>query len=204
MSHYPGTEKYGYPDFDFDQYLLQVIERGELSSLLSLSSEKLDETGETELLTWYTVFGAIGNIRGKVLSYQPTWHHGLGVIDFPLATPLAGAPRVGPLPTAIDSSSAGYRYYKFPEPEAYNLNRLLYTLRMKAEERQRFVQNMDAMLTEYRLRPQEIAAVKTLEPLRVAGAGAHPILAWTAVHLVAADMRAQGLRSGSSQSASDA
>jgi 2,3-dihydroxyphenylpropionate 1,2-dioxygenase len=202
MSHYPGTEKYGYPDFDFDQYLLQVIERGELSSLLSLSSEKLDETGETELLTWYTVFGAIGNQRGQVLSYQPTWHHGLGVIDFPLATPLEGPPRVGPLPKAIETPSAGYRYYKFPEPEAYNLNRLLYTLRMKAEERQRFVQDMDAMLTEYRLRPQEVAAVKTLEPLKVAGAGAHPILAWTAVHLVAADMRARGRKVASSESVS--
>src|SRR5262245_38893896 len=198
MSHYPGTEKYGYPDFDFDQYLLQVIEAGELSSLLSLSSQKLDETGETELLTWYTVFGAIGNARGKVLSYQPTWHHGLGVIDFPLATPLEGLPRVEPLPKAIEASS-GYCYYKFPEPESYNLNRLLYALRMKADERQRFVRDMDAMLTEYQLRPEEIAAMKTLEPLKVAQAGAHPILAWTAVHLVAADLRAQELRSASSQ-----
>jgi len=190
MSHYPGTEKYGYPDFDFDQYLLQVIKRGELSSLLSLSSEKLDETGETELLTWYAVFGAIGNTCGQVLSYQPTWHHGLGVIDFPLAMPLEGPPPVGPLPKASDTSSAGYRYYKFPEPESYNLNRLLYTLRMKMGERQRFVQDMDTMLSEYQLRPEEIAAVKTLEPLKVAQAGAHPILAWTAVHLVAADRRA--------------
>jgi hypothetical protein len=107
------------------------------------------------------------------------------------------------LPKAIDSSSAGYRYYKFPEPEAYNLNRLLYTLRMKAEERQRFVRDMDAMLAEYQLRPEEMAAVKTLEPLKVAGAGAHPILAWTAVHLVAADMRAQGLKAGSRKPVSD-
>ena len=194
MSHYPGTEKYGYPDFDFDQYLLQVIERGELSSLLSLSSEKLDETGETELLTWYTMFGAIGNQRGEVLSYQPTWHHGLGVIDFPLVTPLEGPPPVGPLPRTIETSAAGYRYYKFPEPEAYNLNRLLYTLRMSADERQRFVEDMDAMLAEYQLRPEEMAALRTLEPLKVAGAGAHPILAWTAVHLVAADMRVRGLK----------
>jgi 2,3-dihydroxyphenylpropionate 1,2-dioxygenase len=194
MSHYPGTEKYGYPDFDFDQYLLQVIERGELSSLLSLSSEKLDETGETELLTWYTMFGAIGNQRGQVLSYQPTWHHGLGVIDFPLVTPLEGPPPVGPLPRTIETSAAGYRYYKFPEPEAYNLNRLLYTLRMSADERQRFVEDMDAMLAEYQLRPEDIAALRTLEPLKVAGAGAHPILAWTAVHLVAADMRARRLK----------
>jgi 2,3-dihydroxyphenylpropionate 1,2-dioxygenase len=202
MSHYPGTEKYGYPDFDFDQYLLQVIKRGELSSLLRLSSEKLDETGETELLTWYTVFGVIGNQCGQVLSYQPTWHHGLGVIDFPLATPLDGPPRVGPLPKAIETPSDSYRYYKFPEPEAYNLNRLLYALRMKAEERQRFVHDMDAMLTEYQLRPQEMAAVKTLEPLKVAEAGAHPILAWTAVHLIAADMRAQRRKVASSESVS--
>jgi hypothetical protein len=75
---------------------------------------------------------------------------------------------------------------------------------MKEEERQRFVRDMDAMLTEYQLRPQEMAAVKTLEPLKVAGAGAHPILAWTAVHLVAADLRAQGLKAGSRKPVSDA
>jgi 2,3-dihydroxyphenylpropionate 1,2-dioxygenase len=200
MSHYPGTEKYGYPDFDFDQYLLGVMERGEQSSLLNVSSEKLDETGETELLTWYVVFGAIGNQRGEVLSYQPTWHHGLGVINFPLATPLEGPPSVGPLPRVTETSAAGYRYYKFPEPESYNLNRLLYDLRMSADERRRFAGDMDAMLARYKLRPDEIAAVKTLEPLTVAKAGAHPILAWTAVHLIAADMRAQERKSGAVKS----
>src|SRR5919106_1861366 len=167
MSHYPGTEKYGYPDFDFDKYLLGVMERGEQSSLLNVSSERLDETGETELLTWYVVFGAIGNQRGAILSYQPTWHHGLGVINFPLATPLEGPPPVGPLPRVTETSAAGYRYYKFPEPESYNLNRLLYDLRMSADERRRFAVDMDAMLAHYELRPEEIAAVKTLEPLTV-------------------------------------
>jgi aromatic ring-opening dioxygenase catalytic subunit (LigB family) len=191
MSHYPGTDKYGYPDFDFDRYLLGVMERGEQSSLLNLTSEKLDETGETELLTWYVVFGAIGNQRGEVLSYQPTWHHGLGVINFPLATPLEGPPLMSSLPKPDKTSSAGYRYYKFPEPEAYNLNRLLYALRMSTEERHRFAKDMDSMFADYQLRPEEIAAVKSLEPLTVAKAGAHPILAWTAVHLLAADMRAQ-------------
>jgi aromatic ring-opening dioxygenase catalytic subunit (LigB family) len=195
MSHYPGTEKYGYPDFDFDRFLLGIMERGEQSSLLNVSSEKLDETGETELLTWYVVFGAIGDQRGEVLSYQPTWHHGLGVINFPLATPLEGAPPVSHLPKVTQKSSASYSYYRFPEPESYNLNRLLYDLRMSAGERRRFVQDMDGILAHYQLRPEEIAAVKTLEPLTVAKAGAHPILAWTAVHLIAADVRAQ--KSGS-------
>jgi 2,3-dihydroxyphenylpropionate 1,2-dioxygenase len=191
MSHYPGTEKYGCPDFDFDRYLLGVMERSEQSSLLSLTSEKLDETGETELLTWYVVFGAIGNQRGEVLSYQPTWHHGLGVINFPLATPLEGPPPMNSLPKPSEASSDRYRYYKFPEPESYNLNRLLYALRMSSDERHRFTQDMDGMFAEYQLRPDEIAAVKSLEPLTVAKAGAHPILAWTAVHLLAADTRAE-------------
>lgn len=189
MSHFPGTEKYGYPDFDFDQYLLKVIEHGEQSALLTLTSEKLDEVGETEMLTWYVVFGAIGNQRGQVLSYQPTWHHGLGVINFPLASPREGPPPLGTVPKPTETSSGGYRYYKFPEPESYNLNRLLYDLRMNQDERRRFVRDMDAMLAEYQLRADEIAALKTLDPLKVAKAGAHPILAWTAVHLVAADMR---------------
>lgn len=196
MSHFPGTEKYGYPEFEFDKYLLGVMERGEQSSLLSLSSAKLDEVGETELLTWYVVFGAIGDQKGQVLSYQPTWHHGLGVINFPLATPLEGLPPMGLLPRATETPSVGYRYYKFPEPESYNLNRLLYNLRMNKDERERFLQDMDGMFAQYKLRPEEITALKTLEPLTVAKVGAHPILAWTAVHLVAADMRAQGLKTG--------
>jgi hypothetical protein len=196
MSHYPGTEKYGSPDFEFDRYLLGVMERGEQSALLDLNSAQLDVTGETELLTWYVLFGAIGNQHGQVLSYQPTWHHGLGVINFPLATPLEAPPSVSPLPRPSGNSSVDYRYYKFPEPESYNLNQLLYDLRMNADQRRRFVREMDDMLAHYNLRPEEIAALKTLEPLTVAKAGAHPILAWTAVHLVAADMRAQGLKGG--------
>ena len=98
MSHYPGTEKYGNPDFDFDQYLLQVIERGELSLLLSLTSEKLDEAAKPSCSPGIRCSAPSGNTRGQVLSYQPTWHHGLGVIDFPLVTPLEVAPPLGPLP----------------------------------------------------------------------------------------------------------
>ena len=50
---------------------------------------------------------------------------------------------------------------------------------------------------------EEMAAVKTLDPLKVAAAGAHLILAWPAVHLIAADMRAQGQLTGSNKSGSD-
>src|SRR5262249_46207896 len=96
------------PEFEFDRSALAVLERGDLSSLLSLSTEKLDEVGNTELLTWYVLFGAIGDQRADVLSYQPTWHHGLGVVNFPLPEPLAGPPpRPGARPAAGARAARG-------------------------------------------------------------------------------------------------
>jgi aromatic ring-opening dioxygenase catalytic subunit (LigB family) len=190
MSHYPGTDKYGNPEFEFDRSALAVLERGDLSSLLSLSTEKLDEVGNTELLTWYVLFGAIGDQRAELLTYQPTWHHGLGVVNFPLPEPLEGPPPQPELPAVLEDAAVGYEFYRFPEPEAYNLNRLLYTLRMRPDERARFVRDMDTMIAEYELDAAAATALRTLEPLTVAKAGAHPIMAWTAVHLVNADLRA--------------
>jgi 2,3-dihydroxyphenylpropionate 1,2-dioxygenase len=191
MSHYPGTEKYPHPEFDADAEILALLERGEGSRLLSMSAERLDEIGNTELLTWITLLGAIGDRPAEVLSYQPTWHHGLGVVNFPLPEPLVGPPPEPALPAPADTA-AGYGYYRFPAPEAYNLNRLLYALRMEPAERQRFVGDVEGTAAAYGLAPAEIAALKTLDPLTVARAGAHPIMAWTAVHLLAADLRAAG------------
>jgi hypothetical protein len=190
MSHYPGTEKYPHPEFEFDRWVLGILEQGRASELLALSTERLDLEGNTELLTWYTLLGAIGDQRADVLTYQPTWHHRLGVVNFPLLRPLQGPPPEPPLPAVEAAPAAGYQYYRFPAPESYNLNRLLYALRMNPAERRRFVQDMDALAAEYGLTAAEVEALRTLEPLTVAKAGAHPIMAWTGVQLVSADLRA--------------
>ncbi|HEY7061872.1 MAG TPA: hypothetical protein VII06_10350 [Chloroflexota bacterium] len=189
MSHYPGTDKYGEPEFAFDESVLETLRRGEASRLLALTAEKLDEVGNSELLTWYTLFGAIGDQPAEVLSYQPTWHHGLGVVNFPLPEPLSGPPPEPPLPEPTETG-VPYQYYQFPAPEAYGLNALLHELRMSDAARQRFVADMDAVIARHGLSAAEAEALKTLEPLTVAKAGAHPIMAWTAVHLVNADLRA--------------
>jgi 2,3-dihydroxyphenylpropionate 1,2-dioxygenase len=189
MSHYPGTDKYGQPEFAFDHGVLETLRRGEASRLLTLTSEKLDEVGDSELLTWYVLFGAIGDQPAEVLSYQPTWHHGLGVVNFPLPTPLSGPPPEPALPEPTETG-VPYQYYQFPAPESYGLNALLYELRMSDGARQSFVADMDAAIARHGLSAAEGEALKTLEPLTVAKAGAHPIMAWTAVHLVNADLRA--------------
>ena len=52
------------------------------------------------------------------------------------------------------------------------------------------MRDVDGVAAEYGLTAAETAALKTLEPLTVAKAGAHPIMAWTGVQLVSADLRA--------------
>lgn len=190
MSHFPGTDRYGSPEFDFDHWLLGVMEAGEQSRLLSMTTGKLDDMGETELLTWYALFGAIGDRPAEVLTYQPTWHHGLGVVNFPIATPQVGAPAPVTVPTEREGSPTEYRYYKAPTSATTNLNRLLYDLRMHPPKRQELVRDMDGVMSAYGLSPEQTEALKSLEPLTVAQIGAHPILAWTAVQMVQADIRA--------------
>jgi aromatic ring-opening dioxygenase catalytic subunit (LigB family) len=82
MSHYPGTSQYGHPNYAFDRWAMDCIEDGDLDALLDLSLDELDEVGNGEMLGWFILFGAIGNRRGTVLSYQPLWHHGHGVVQF--------------------------------------------------------------------------------------------------------------------------
>lgn len=60
MSHYPGTWKYYYPEYDFDRWVIQEIEEGRTQGLLNLTPEQLDEVGNTELLTWFVMLGAVG------------------------------------------------------------------------------------------------------------------------------------------------
>src|SRR6185295_18160018 len=74
MSHYPGTWKYPQPAYDFDYWAIAQLERGNTEELLKLTAEQLDEVGNTEMLPWYPLFGAIGNQPAELLTYQPTWH----------------------------------------------------------------------------------------------------------------------------------
>lgn len=92
MSHYPGTAKYPHPEYDFDRWAIERMEEGDLDALLDLTLDQLDEVGNGELLTWMVMFGAIGNRKGTLLSYQPIWHHGHAVMQFEVPQP-AGAAR---------------------------------------------------------------------------------------------------------------
>ena len=162
MSHYPGTWKYPQPAFDFDWWAIAHMERGNHDKLLNLTNEQLDEVGNTEMLPWMVIFGAVGNQPGELLSYQPTWHHGHAVMRF--IPNLKGEPGT-PEPGADYEfqNAGGYQFYKHPDPASYRLNKIIFDLRHDQKLRMRLFENAPALAAEYGLNPVESKALETLK-----------------------------------------
>lgn len=86
LSHYPGTDRYASPDFDWDRQLLASLAEGRGAETARLTGEELDKAGNVELRTWITVLGAVGSARADVVCYEPSWHHGNAVVTWPVAS----------------------------------------------------------------------------------------------------------------------
>jgi 2,3-dihydroxyphenylpropionate 1,2-dioxygenase len=84
MSHFPGTDRYAEPDYEFDRQLLERLTAGRGRETAMLTGETLDATGNVELRTWITLLGALGDARADVLCYEPSWHHGNAVVAWPV------------------------------------------------------------------------------------------------------------------------
>jgi aromatic ring-opening dioxygenase catalytic subunit (LigB family) len=184
MSHYPGTWKYPQPAYDFDYWAIAQLERGNVDALVSLTAEQLDEVGNTEMLPWYPLFGALGSVPAELITYQPTWHHGHAVMRF-LPNKRKG-PATGEVPPAYNFQQGGFEFYKHPAPSSYNLNRVLYELRLNHDLRLRLFKDTPAVARDYHLNPKESAALETikdenidalrsLKPHPLVEAGAHPL-----------------------------
>jgi len=84
MSHYPGTDRYASPDFEWDRRVLDGLREGRGEELATLTGDELDKTGNVELRTWITVLGAVGGAKADVYCYEPSWHHGNAVVEWPV------------------------------------------------------------------------------------------------------------------------
>jgi len=162
MSHYPGTWKYPQPAFDFDWWAIAQMERGHHDVLINLTNEELDEVGNTEMLPWMVLFGAIGNQPGELLTYQPTWHHGHAVMRFiPNQKRAPATPEPGP--EYEFKNAGGYQFYKHPDPASYKLNKMIYDLRHDPQLRLRLFENAQGLASEHGLNPREAEALETLK-----------------------------------------
>jgi 2,3-dihydroxyphenylpropionate 1,2-dioxygenase len=84
MSHFPGTDRYAAPEFEWDRRILAALVEGRSSALTDVTGEELDKTGNIELRTWITVLGAVGDAKADVYCYEPSWHHGNAVVEWPI------------------------------------------------------------------------------------------------------------------------
>jgi aromatic ring-opening dioxygenase catalytic subunit (LigB family) len=199
MSHFPGTWKYPKPDFEFDYWAISQIEKGNHDVLINLTNEQLDEVGNTEMLSWMIMFGAIGNQPGELVTYQPTWHHGHAVMRF---LPLKGT---GPSKEGAEAAKkyefkGGFEFYKHPSVAAYKLNKVLYDSRFKRDLRLRLIHDLPSVAKEYGMTTEEAKVLETLqdddiEKFRdgqvhpLVEAGAHPLGMWMAVIRMHAELR---------------
>ena len=202
MSHFPGTWKYPKPDFEFDYWAIAQMEKGNHEALLRLSSEQLDLVGNTEMLSWMILFGAIGNQPGELLTYQPTWHHGHAVMRFlpDKRTGKISAEGAKGAPAYTFKGSEGYEFYKHPSPSSYKLNKILYDLRFKQNLRVRLINDIPGVAAEYGLPLQEAKVLETLQDEDIekfrngkvhplVEAGAHPLGMWMSVIVFHAELR---------------
>src|SRR5438552_10023760 len=196
MSHFPGTRKYLSPEFDFDRWLVSQFEAGHTDALIDMTGSQLDEVGNTEMLNWATMFGAIGPEPGELVDYIPTWHHGVCMMRFlPHRAKKAPAAKAAELYGGFKFQNRGYQFYKHPPAEAYGLNRLLFEVRHSADLRDRIIKNLDTVAAEYELNAQQRKAAEELINVGKGGlvsehvgplveAGAHPLQALMSLHVI--------------------
>lgn len=199
MSHFPGTSRYSDPDFDFDWWLIGELEKGNTDALLGLRVEQLDETGNTELLSWCTLLGAIGPRPGELLQYTPTWHHGHGMMRFLPAREHALNPKAANRPK-YEFKNQGWEFYVHPPAEAFKLNKLLFEVRTSKDMRNRLIDDFESVVSEWELSDEERVAVQALIDVKNAGtvsdyaaplakAGVHPLQALMSLHVIFGDHR---------------
>jgi 2,3-dihydroxyphenylpropionate 1,2-dioxygenase len=212
MSHFPGTTKYNYPEFDFDRWLVSQWEAGNMDALLNMTGTQLDEVGNTELLSWAVMFGAIGTHEGELIDYIPTWHHGLCMMRFLPERARANAPaRAAEQYGGFKFLDQGYMFYKHPPSEAYGLNKLLFESRHSQDLRNRIINDFEKVCDEYELKGQQREAAKSMINVGRGGkvsdhvgplaeAGCHPLQALMALHVIFSTSHSRGQQAMASAS----
>ena len=161
LSHFPGTDRYASPDFEFDRALLELLAEGRGGELAAVTGEELDKAGNVELRTWITLLGAVGDgARAGVL----------------LRAVLASRQRRGGV-AAVERSEP---HYTFPPAAAYRLNRCLHSLKSDPAFRERYVADAQRVMDEAGLDDPTRAALVRIDRDGLVARGAHPYLVFMA------------------------
>jgi hypothetical protein len=88
ISHFIGVPRVGDIDEEFDHWFLDLLERGDVESVLDMPDEELELAGNGahEIRSWLAIAGAVAPARGRTLAYEAIypWITGMGVSRFQL------------------------------------------------------------------------------------------------------------------------
>jgi len=163
MSHFPGTDRYGNPDLDWDNKVLEKLAAGKLKSLIGFDEAELDATGNIELRCWACAAGALGERKPDIVSMDPSWHHNYASLGW------------------TDRPPAGHdAHYPSIRPELVELTRALHGLAHEQGARDRFIADPAAYAGAFNLPAGQAEVLVALDLEKMVAMGVHPLVPFLA------------------------
>ena len=163
MSHFPGTDRYGNPELEWDNKVLEKLAAGRLKSLIGFDEAELDDTGNIELRCWACAAGALGERKPDIVSMDPSWHHNYASLGW-TAGQLAGHAA----------------HYPSIRPELVALTSALHGLAHEQAARDRFIADPNAYAEGFDLAGEQSKALQDLNLEKMVAMGVHPLVPFLA------------------------
>jgi len=164
MSHFPGTDRYADPDLAFDQALLDTLGKGQLKSLIGLSEETLDTTGNIELRCWAVAAGLLGDRTPDLVAFNPSWHHNYASLGF--WTPPA--------------KTSDHAHYPSTRPELVPLTAALHALANDTRARAAFLVDRPGFCAGHALPARDAELLVKADFQAIVALGVHPLVPFLA------------------------
>jgi 2,3-dihydroxyphenylpropionate 1,2-dioxygenase len=163
MSHFPGTNRYGNPELDWDNRLLEKLAAGKLKSLIGFDEAELDDTGNIELRCWACAAGALGERKPDIVSMDPSWHHNYASLGW----------------TGADLGRHD-AHYPAIRPELVELTAALHGLAHEQDKRERYIRDAAGYAKGFKLTAEQEQALLELDLEKMVAMGAHPLVPFLA------------------------
>ena len=90
ISHWVGTAEMGRVNEDFDRHILELVEAGDVESLIAITDTEILEqagNGAAEIKSWICAMGAMPGGKGDIIAYEAVreWVCGFGFAEFKIA-----------------------------------------------------------------------------------------------------------------------
>ena len=163
MSHFPGTDRYGNPELDWDRAVLNKLAEGRLKSLIGFDAEELDQTGNIELRCWACAAGALGEQKPSIVSFDPSWHHNYASLGWFNLTHDEKTP-----------------HYPSTKPELVQLISALHAIAHEQKAREDWFADAGAFADSFSLPPDQHKALVGMNVPAMVAMGAHPLVPFLA------------------------